>query len=202
MANLLVINSLVLCTACLPCVPLLGCFHLPTVKPAARGGCQVCLDAKPAESGFSKVLNSGRFWQSHCTTAGQGAFMTGQPCNHQGPFSRCEILVPRELDSVGLCVLHFTLKIEQNCTEMHRQIALGGATQDRQAAVTVYIVECASLLARIASNQCLSDDLKRRILSTFLSLMNLRDKIAHPASYPEPRSVRRAFVAAQAAVAS
>jgi hypothetical protein len=126
----------------------------------------------------------------------------GEPCNHQGPFSRCETLVPSELDSVGLCVLHFTLKIEQNCAELHRQIALRGATQERQAAVAIYVGECALLLARIASNLCLSDDLKRRMLSTFLSLMNLRDNIARPASYPEPRATRRAVVPAQAAAAS
>lgn len=119
-------------------------------------------------------------------------------CNHQGPISRCEALVPSELDSVGLCVLHFTLKIEQNCAELHRQIALRGATPERQVAVAIYIGECVSLLAQITSNMCLSDDLKRRMLSTFLSLMNLRDKIARPASYPEPRAPRRAAVQAQA----
>jgi hypothetical protein len=124
-----------------------------------------------------------------------------EPCNHQGPISRCEIVVPSELDSIGLCVLHFTLNIEQKCAELHRQIALRGATAERQAAVAIYIDECAGRLARVASNLCLSDDLKRRMLSTFLSLMNLRDKIAHPASYPE-RAPRRAAVAEQAAVAT
>jgi hypothetical protein len=126
----------------------------------------------------------------------------GGPCNHQGPISRCEILVPSELDSVGLCVLHFTLKIEQNCAELHRQVALRGATRERQTEVAIYIGECASLLARVTSNLCLSDHLKRRMLSTFLSLMNLRENIARPASYPEPRSGRRGIVSARAAAAS
>ncbi len=111
----------------------------------------------------------------------------GVPCNYPGPISRCKAQVPSELDSAGLCVLHFTQSVEQNCAELHRQIALRGATQERQAAVAIYIVECASRLANISSNLSLSDDLKRRILSTFLSLMNLRDKIARSASYPEPR---------------
>jgi hypothetical protein len=100
------------------------------------------------------------------------------------------------------CVLHFTLKVEQNCTELHRQIALGGATEERRAAVTVYVGECVSLLAQITSNLCLSDELKRRMLSTFLSLMNLRDKIARPASYPEPRSARPSVVPARVVAAS
>lgn len=125
-----------------------------------------------------------------------------EPCNHQGPISRCEIIVPSELDSIGLCVLHFTLTVEQKCAELHRQIALRGATPERQAAVAMYVDECAVRLARVASNLCLSDDLKRRMLSTFLSLMNLRDKIAHPASYPEPRRPRPAVVVERAAVAT
>jgi len=114
------------------------------------------------------------------------------PCAHQGPASRCNVLVPSELDSVGLCVLHFTTKIEQNCAELHRQIALRGATPERRSEAAVYIGECALLLARVSSNLCLTDELKRRVLSTFLSLMNLREKIERAESYPEPRSVRRA----------
>jgi hypothetical protein len=125
-----------------------------------------------------------------------------EACKQQGLISRCEIFVPSELDSVGLCVLHFTLKIEQNCAALHRQIALRGATPERQSEVATYIGECASLLARVTSNLSLSDDLKRRMLSTFLSLMNLRDKIARPASYPEPRAPRRAVVPEPAAAVS
>ena len=125
-----------------------------------------------------------------------------EPCKQQGPIFRCETLVPSELDSVGLCVLHFTQKVERNCAEMHRQIALCGATEERRAAVTVYVGECISLLAQIASNLCLSDELKRRMLSTFLSLMNLRDKIARPASYPEPRAPRPVIVPERVEVAS
>jgi hypothetical protein len=142
---------------------------------------------------------SKRFGSPIAQEQGRGKVFMGEVCNHRGPVSRCEALVPSELDSAGLCVLHFTLHVEQNCAELHRQIALRGATPERQAAVAIYVVECASVLARITSNLCLSDDLKRRILSTFLSLMNLRDKIARPASYPEPR---RAVVSARAAVAS
>ncbi len=60
---------------------------------------------------------------------------------------------------------------------MHRQIALGKATAERRAEVATYIGECALLLARVTSHRCLSDDLKRRILCTFLSLMNLRENL-------------------------
>lgn len=124
------------------------------------------------------------------------------PCAHQGPVSRCSGLVPSELDSVGLCVLHYTMKIEQNCGNLHRQIALRGATPERRSEVGVYIGECALLLARVSSNLCLSDELKRRVLSTFLSLMNLREKIERAESYPEPRSVRRSTMLEASAVAA
>jgi len=177
----------------------------PLALPGIRRSCQrVAETAEPAfghgTSGkqASEVGPIGAGFGTIIAQEGQRQFTVGEACNHQGPISRCETLVPSELDSVGLCVLHFTLNIEQNCAELHRQIALRGATQERQAAVAIYIRERASLLALIACNLCLSDDLKRRMLSTFLSLMNLRDRIAHPASYPEPRASRRSVVPAEA----
>lgn len=124
------------------------------------------------------------------------------PCAHQGSVSRCNGLVPSELDSVGLCILHYTMKVEQDCADLHRQIVLRGATLERRSEATVYIGECALLLARVSSNLCLSDELKRRVLSTFLSLMNLREKIDRAESYPEPRAVRRAAMLQTPAVAA
>ena len=78
---------------------------------------------------------------------------------------------------MGLCVHHFTWSVEEACAEMHRQVALRKATVERRAEMATYVSECALLLARVASNLCLSDDLKRRILCTFLSLMNLRENL-------------------------
>jgi hypothetical protein len=60
---------------------------------------------------------------------------------------------------------------------MHRQVALRMATIERRAEMAIYVKESALLLARVTSNLCLSDDLKRRILCTFLSLMNLRENL-------------------------
>jgi hypothetical protein len=93
----------------------------------------------------------------------------------------CNLPVPVELDPLGLCVYHFTSSVEQTCSEIHRQIALRGATAERQAEVGMYIGECSLLLARVSSNLCLSDELKRRILCTFLSLMNLRENLERAA---------------------
>lgn len=90
---------------------------------------------------------------------------------------RCKLTVPAELDSVGLCVYHFTWSVEEACAEMHRQVALRLATSQRRGEMITYIGDCALLLARLTSSLCLSDDLKRRILCTFQSLMNLRDNL-------------------------
>lgn len=87
---------------------------------------------------------------------------------------------------MGLCVYHFTSSVEQTCSEIHRQIALRGATAERQAEVGMYIDECSLLLARVTGNLCLSYELKRRILCTFLSLMNLRENLERAASSRVP----------------
>ena len=106
----------------------------------------------------------------------------GNSNNQQICRCRCNAPVPAELKPVGLCVSHFTLSVERTCDEMHRQIALRQADVERQAEVATYMGECASLLARVASNLCLSDDLRRRMLSTFLSLMNLRENLERATS--------------------
>lgn len=95
----------------------------------------------------------------------------------QSCISRCETPVPPELESAGRCVTHFISSVEQTCAQMHREIVLRGVDVERQAAVASYIFESAQLLARVSSNLRLTDELKRRILSSFLCLMNLREKL-------------------------
>jgi hypothetical protein len=89
----------------------------------------------------------------------------------------CKLPVPVELDSVGLCVYHFTWSVEGACAEMHRQVALRLASAHDRREMGTYIAECGLLLARLTANLCLSDDLKRRVLCTFSSLMNLRENL-------------------------
>ena len=96
---------------------------------------------------------------------------------HRACIPRCKLSVPPELNSVGLCVYHFTRNVEEACAEMHRQVALRKATAERLAQMAIYIRECALLLACLTSSLCLSDELKRRILCTSLALMNLRDNL-------------------------
>jgi hypothetical protein len=90
----------------------------------------------------------------------------------------CKNDSPPALAEQRLCVLHFTLALESSCGEMRRETALGNASQERQREIMGYITEHGEKLARVATSGLhLTDDLKARILSTFLTLMNLRENL-------------------------
>jgi hypothetical protein len=90
----------------------------------------------------------------------------------------CKAEVPPALAEYHLCVLHFTLSVEDKCAGMRRETALGNAPHDRQHEIMKFITEHGERLARVATSGLpLTDDLKARILSTFLTLMNLRENL-------------------------
>jgi hypothetical protein len=90
----------------------------------------------------------------------------------------CKAGVPAALAERKLCVLHFTLMLEQACAEMRRETALGNTPHERQGEIISYITENGEILARVATSGLpLMDDMKARILSTFLTLMNLRENL-------------------------
>jgi hypothetical protein len=90
----------------------------------------------------------------------------------------CKIEVPPALREHHLCVLHFTLSLENSCAGMRRETALGNAPHERQREIMQFITKHGELLARVATSGLpLTDDLKARILSTFLTLMNLRENL-------------------------
>jgi hypothetical protein len=96
------------------------------------------------------------------------------PCQIPG----CKSQSPPALAEQRLCVLHFTLSLEASCAETRRETALGTATQERQREIMKFLTEHGERLARVATSGLpLTDDLKARILSTFLTLMNLRENI-------------------------
>ena len=87
-------------------------------------------------------------------------------------------MVPAALESERLCVLHFTLAVEQSCAEMRRETVLGRTPHERQVEIIRYIAERGELLARTATSGLhLPDELKARVLNTFLTLMNLRENL-------------------------
>src|SRR5579864_2998549 len=92
--------------------------------------------------------------------------------------SGCKHDVPAALAEQKVCILHFTLSLEAGCAEMRRETALGNTPQDRQKEIMRFITDHGERLARMATSGLhLTDDLKARILSTFLTLMNLRENL-------------------------
>jgi hypothetical protein len=90
----------------------------------------------------------------------------------------CKSEVPSALDAEKVCVFHFTLAVERCCSEMRRETALGNAPRERQVEIIRYIAERGELLARATTSGLhLSDELKARALSTFLTLINLRENL-------------------------
>src|SRR5262250_3516697 len=97
-----------------------------------------------------------------------------EPCRISG----CKHDVPAALADRKLCVLHFTLSLESGCAEMRRETALGNTPHERQQEIMTFITENGERLARVATSGLhLTDDLKARVLSTFLTLMNLRENL-------------------------
>src|SRR5258706_11550316 len=90
----------------------------------------------------------------------------------------CKSTTPAALAEQQLCVLHYTLSIEGNCAEMRRETAMGNAPHERLKEIMKFLTDNGERLARVAtSGMSLTDDLKARILSTFLTLMNLRENL-------------------------
>ena len=86
--------------------------------------------------------------------------------------------VPGGFAGDRLCVLHYTLFVEQECAEMRRESALGKNSHERQNELMGKIADRGEALVHVATSGFpMSDELKARILSTFLTLMNLRENL-------------------------
>jgi hypothetical protein len=105
-------------------------------------------------------------------------FVYSHPMPTSCQIAGCKSTAPHALEEQKLCVLHYTLSLEASCSEMRRETALGNTPHDRQREIMRFITESGERLARVAtSGMALTDDLKARILSTFLTLMNLRENL-------------------------
>lgn len=90
----------------------------------------------------------------------------------------CKANVPAGLTADRLCILHFTLFVEQECAEMRRESALGNNTHERQTEFMRRIAERGEVLIRVATSGFpMTDEIKARILSTLLTLMNTRENL-------------------------
>jgi hypothetical protein len=97
-----------------------------------------------------------------------------QTCRTPG----CKTPIPPEIAKEGYCLLHFTLRLEQVCSELRRETVSGSATAARNGEIVAYIADQGEMLARVSTSGLhLADELKSRVLSTFLTLMNLRESL-------------------------
>ena len=108
---------------------------------------------------------------------------------HQCCNPGCGTLVPAELEMEGFCVPHFLSSAEKDCAEMRRETAKGESSAARRAEFESYVAACAMKLALIGTGSVrLSDELKKRLLTTFLTLMILRENLDRIANAFMPRS--------------
>jgi hypothetical protein len=97
-----------------------------------------------------------------------------ETCSSKG----CKANVPAGLSAERQCLLHFTLFIEQECAEMRRESALGKNSHERQNEFIQKIATRGDTLIHVATSGFpMSDEIKARILSTLLTLMNCRENI-------------------------
>jgi hypothetical protein len=90
----------------------------------------------------------------------------------------CRVNIPGGLAEEHLCIMHFTLHIEQECQEMRRESAYGTASHEKQVEFIRKIAGRGETLVHVATSGFpMSDEIKARILSTLLTLMNTRENI-------------------------
>jgi hypothetical protein len=108
----------------------------------------------------------------------------------------CQVQVPTELEAELLCVQHFLLGIEHDCAELRRETAQGRTNVGRQSEITSYIRTTAMKLTQVATGRMrLSDEYKKRILTAFLTLMNLQESLDRAANRtPAMRELRTIVV--------
>ena len=101
-----------------------------------------------------------------------------QACQDQSRFTGCQAPVPTELEGEHLCVLHFIQSVEQVCAEMRRETAKGWASAARQLEIAGYLKAAATKLSCVTTGSLrLSDDVKKRVLTTLLMLMITRESL-------------------------
>jgi hypothetical protein len=99
-------------------------------------------------------------------------------CVNQCCTPGCGTFVPAELETEGFCVPHFLSSAERACSDIRRETAAGGSDAIRRAEFENYVAASAIKLALIGTGSMrLSDEIKKRLLTTFLTLMILRENL-------------------------
>jgi hypothetical protein len=91
----------------------------------------------------------------------------------------CRGSVPKVLEQEKLCPLHFLRQMEAQCSEIRRETLLGGIDGRRRAEVGEFLSTRAMILAQLAtSGTQLRDDTRPFLLSVFLTLINVCERLA------------------------
>jgi hypothetical protein len=108
--------------------------------------------------------------------------------------------VPSELEAECLCVPHFLESVERACGALRRETVAGTASKARHRDIRLYVRTTAETLSRVAvTSPALSDTLKKRVLTTFLTLMNLQESLERTAKAKGPEEAASAPSATQLA---
>jgi hypothetical protein len=121
---------------------------------------------------------------------------------HQCCNPGCGTLVPAELVMEGFCVPHFLSSAEKACSEIRREATTGESSAARRAEFETYVAASAMKLALIGTGSVrLSDEIKKRVLTTFHTLMILRENLDRPVNpfLPRSRTTRTELTAVSAA---
>jgi len=106
-----------------------------------------------------------------------------EPISNQTRLCWCQVPVPQELEAECLCVLHFILSIDHDCADFRRETAMGKTSPTRQSEIASYVKATAMKLTEVATGRTrLTDEFKKRILTTFLTLMNLQESLDRAAN--------------------
>lgn len=98
----------------------------------------------------------------------------------------CRDEVPFVLEGEGLCPLHFLRKVDAECAEFRREAMLGGLDERRSAEINHFLSTRAMVLAQLAtSGTRLRDDTRPCLLSVFLTLVNVCERLARASSNPD-----------------
>jgi hypothetical protein len=100
----------------------------------------------------------------------------------------CGGAVPAELEGEVLCVSHFLSTAENACAALRREAVSSGPDTPRRIEIQDYVTSSAMKLARVGTGTArLSDETKKRVLTTFLTLMILRENLDRTSECFRPR---------------
>ena len=99
----------------------------------------------------------------------------------------CRNTVPAVLEREGFCPLHFLKRLDAQCSEIRRETLAGRLDDRRSAEINEFLSTRAAALAQLATcGARLRDDTRPCLLSVFLTLINLGERVARATAEERP----------------